>query len=74
MIRSCRPTESHAMRLYRRILAVLFTAGLFAVGLGKIAPPAAAAEECPADRLCLYSSTELRGLKFAAASTKACCT
>lgn len=53
-------------------MAVLFAVGLFAAGLGKTAPPAAAAEECPADRLCLYSSTELRGLRFAAASTKVC--
>ena len=60
------------MHIYRRLVAVLFAVGLFAAGLAKIAPPAAAAEECPADRLCLYSSTELRGLKFAAASTKAC--
>ncbi|MFF1275704.1 peptidase inhibitor family I36 protein [Streptomyces marokkonensis] len=54
------------------MVAVLFAVGLLALGLGKTAPPAAAAEECPAERLCLYSSTELRGLKFAAASTKAC--
>ncbi|WP_455354658.1 peptidase inhibitor family I36 protein [Streptomyces sp. SYSU K217416] len=53
-------------------MSILSVAGLVFAGLVGATPPAAAAEECPANTLCLYSSTDLRGLKLTAASTNYC--
>ncbi|WP_424216095.1 peptidase inhibitor family I36 protein (plasmid) [Streptomyces sp. BI20] len=50
------------------ITALMTAAG----GLIATAPAASAAEACPADRLCLYRSTQFRELSFVAASTSAC--
>ncbi|MBK3623432.1 peptidase inhibitor family I36 protein [Streptomyces sp. MBT49] len=60
------------MDIRAKVSSLLAVAGLLFAGLVGSASPAAAAEECPADRLCLYSSTQLRGLKFSAASTNTC--
>lgn len=60
------------MHIRAKVTSLLSVAGLVFAGLVGAASPAAAAEECPANKLCLYSSTELRGLKFTAASTSAC--
>ncbi|MET9952478.1 peptidase inhibitor family I36 protein [Streptomyces sp. NPDC006339] len=54
-------------------MATLLSAvGLLVSGLTATASPAAAAEPCPAERLCLYSGTGLEGLQFVAGSTQTC--